>query len=616
MPFPRRGLRAAALASLLVARAQGAGCSQALAMECASSTADDGGDTAFSALQLRSAMLSWGSAQSHGQALPRSPLSDSRLARSAPAADDRDEDTVTLMRVGAASSKAAAPQSGASSPPCPLLSGVLPTGAALAAMLVALGLLRLHVRRTNEAQAARSIYLMLNFILVMNYTVVILDSYDLCKAVGLSGAASGRMVGTYMLGFCAGAVCMWLLVRFRPSLWRDAPQKVLLAGLSFQLLGAAAYTFVAQEVVGSRHGPGASSFSPFLQDLLPRLLMLSRFVGGIGSGSCQQFYVSGMLHITPVSARTVHTARWVFSGMLAIGLGPVIAALEQEIEPCKGGGTHFELAGHVQVIVALGSMTAVAWLHPDLADCSDCMNSDSEDENEPASPASPASSSTLLGERWKRRLVVCGCLCMASMRAFGVSAIEVVIAMILEEQYDWDQRVTGLTIGAVFLCCIPLKILHSLVSDSLGVVSWIRLLAGFAFMGSWLLYASAGKFLPISAMHIGGAQQLIIAGVIVFPTFYLSDALSSGLMHQHVLSNGSLLDGNHAQLWYNLMQGLGRFLGPWLARASVQAHGQDSFAAQQMAVTLAFLCIFEGLVRPFLKAVPDDKLAPLRQISM
>jgi len=338
--------------------------------------------------------------------------------------------------------------------------------------------------------------------------------------------------------------------------------------------------------------------------VLSAVVIIARFVSGAGSGSCQQFYVSGMLHLTPVAARSEHTARWVFSGMLAIGLGPVFAAAVQGLDPCSDG-PHFELVGHAQIVVALGSMTAVAWLHPDLKDCSDCMESDSEE--------GPKS-----GERWQRRMVVCGCLVMASLRSFGVSAIEVVIAMLLEENYQWDQRATGLTIGSVFLCCIPLKIVYSLVNRRMSVVGWVRLLALVAAAGTGLLFTATGRVLCLDRLHIHGAQQLILAGVVVFPTFYLSDALGSGLMHQHVLPEGSLLDGNHAQLWYNLMQGMGRFLGPWLARSAVYMYGQDSFAAQQLLVTCLFFADFELIVRPFLKTGEElqQKEGTLRQVSM
>jgi len=397
-----------------------------------------------------------------------------------------------------------------------------------------------------------------------------------------------------MLGFCAGAVLMWLFVRYRPNLWRDAPQNVLVAGLSFQLVGAAAYACVAQQASSSRERDPKDAFDtlgPLLKDLLPHALIISRFVSGIGSGSCQQFYVSGMLHLTPVSDRSVHTGRWVFSGMIAIGLGPVLAAVLRQLEPCAGA--HFELVGYAQIIAAIVSMVALKWLHPDLEDCEDCMESKYQQFTDEDVFLTWENK---IGERWKQRLIVMGCLCMASLRAFGVSAIEVVIAMILEQQYDWAQRLTGLTIGGIFLGCIPVKLTHSHLSDRLAVTSWIRILVCIALMGSWLLFAPGRGVLPID-----GALQLIIAGVIVFPTFYLSDALSSGLMHQNVLPEVSLFDGNHAQLWYNLMQGMGRFLGPWLARWTVEANGQDSFAFQQMLVTCIFIGIFETLVQPFLK---------------
>uniref|UniRef100_A0A7S4VFB8 Major facilitator superfamily associated domain-containing protein n=1 Tax=Alexandrium monilatum TaxID=311494 RepID=A0A7S4VFB8_9DINO len=541
--------------------------------------------------------------EEHGLHYEEAPLLTGQVANA-----KLESDSLRFGRAGHLAGLEAAVATSAS-PLCPGAAIILPVGTAALVVISLLVALRVYVVRTSEAQAARSIYLMINFILVMNYTIVILDSFDLCAAVGLSGGASGRMVGMYMLGFCFGSVCMWLLVRGHPHLWRDSPQRVLIWMLTFQFVGSALYTFVSHTVVYVRVEHGLA-FSPFMRSALPVMLMSSRFISGLGSGSCQQFYVGSMLHLTPVAARSTHTARWVFSGMIAIGIGPMVAAALQELEPC-GTDKHYDLVGWTQVLLAVGSLATVAWLHPDLTGCGDSMETDSDD-------SSPAQENQAAGERrsrdrWQRKVVVFGCLCMASLRAFGVSAIEVVIAMLLEEVYAWDQRIIGLTIGAVFLCCIPLKILHSLLAHALSVVGWIRLLTGVALMGSCLLCKSLQMVL-----RVDGAEQLIVAAIVVFPTLYLSDALGSGIMHQHVLAEGSLFDGNHAQLWYNLMQGMGRFLGPWIARSTVQVHGQDAFAAQQLAVALAFLCIFETCARPYLRIKDETKQcdAGLRQVSL
>lgn len=453
---------------------------------------------------------------------------------------------------------------------------LLPLGAIASSVFLIACFFKGHVERNEAPQAARSIYLVLTFVLALNYTIVILDSYDLSKTLGLSEATSGRMVGTYMLGACLGAGTMWVLQRRKPQLWRDDPWSALLAGLICQLIGSFLYTWVASKATyGSELELRGSS--------LPHLLMLARFVGGIGSGSCQQFYVASMLHVTPVAERSEHTSRWVFSGMLALGLGPPIASVLQALNFCEPS-PRFDLVGYVQIMVVSVALLTVVLLHPSLADVKDCLEAKEHSHGSP--------------------VLVVGCLLMTGLRAFSVSAIEVGIAVRLEKTYEWDQRVTGLVVGAIFLCCIPLRAFHSFCSKSLPVTEWIRVFGCLSVLGSSLLFEMVCRS-PVGRL-LNCADFLVAAGTVLFPCLYLSDALGSGLMHQHVLAEGSLLDANHTQLWFMLLQGLGRFLGPWLARLCLDLYGQDAFAAGQMAATVTFLFTFESLVRPFVRVREED----------
>merc|ERR1719447_1580941 len=93
-------------------------------------------------------------------------------------------------------------------------------------------------------------------------------------------------------------------------------------------------------------------------------MMISRFVSGMGSGSCQQFYVSAQLHLTPVQERAEHTGRWVFSGMMALGLGPMLAASLQMLDTRRGFAPDFIPVGFAQLIVVLGAIAAIMLYHP------------------------------------------------------------------------------------------------------------------------------------------------------------------------------------------------------------------------------------------------------------
>lgn len=479
-----------------------------------------------------------------------------------------------------------------------LLCSLLPFGAMLAAALSVVCGLRSHVRRCGSAaEAARSAYLVLTFVLVLNFSIVILDSYDFCSTLGLSQGHSGRMVGTQMLGSCLGSATAWLAQRQHPDLWRQQPRAPLILGLVCQLLGAVVYCVIAMMATDSA---GKTEDLPLsiatilfgLNDKpwLSQLLMLSRFLLGLGSGGCQQFFVASMLHITPVPERREQTARWVFAGMLALGSGPMAAAAVQALD-FSGAWPRFDLVGYVQVTGVLTALVCTMSI-PDLGDIKDCL--------EPAGEKGQDASS---------RVLVLGCLGLTGLRSFGVAGIEVALALQLEEVYKWDQRLTGLVTGAVFLCCIPMKLLHSVLGKNLSVVGWIRLFSCLAVSGSLLLFRGACALLTSHGGWGPCSRVLVAAGTVLFPCFYLSDSLCSSLMHQHVLPKGTLLDGNHAQLWFSFSQGLGRFLGPWLARETLQRLGQDAFAMQQLVVTACFLVAFEAFVRPFIApAVLEERL--------
>jgi len=480
----------------------------------------------------------------------------------------------------------------------------LPIGILITAAAWALFVLGFHVHNNTKEQAARSVYLLVNFVLVLNYTFVILDSYDLCATLGMSESDSGRMVGNYMLGFCLGAFMMWCIASRIPGLWRSSPRRVLTVGLTCQLIGTSVYAWVAfkatQQVLEADYANihfgvyeamlGLKSGSPNLAFLL----MASRFIAGMGSGLCQQFYVASCLHLTPVAERPEHTTRWVFSGMIAIGGGPMLAAGLDSFNKCEEFVPEFTLVGLGQVAVVACAFAAVFLYHPNLENVPDHMEKELVDDFAEASTGG-------LDVSCRRIVLVCGCLLMGSLRAFGVSAVEVVTASLLEDTYNWGQHKIGITIGVIFLTCVPVRVLHKMFGDKMSVVLWIRLMSVTAIAGGFLLFSPACSVLnKVCGLDCAGA--LVVAGTVLFPAFYMGEALAVGIMHQHVLPSGSWFDGNHSQLWYNLAQGLGRFLGPWISRWAIAASGQDFFALQQMMVTCVFLVIFECAVRPFMRS--------------
>jgi len=394
----------------------------------------------------------------------------------------------------------------------------------------------------------------------------------------MSHTDSGLMVGNYMLGFCFGAFIMWCLVKRHADMWRHSALPVILAALTCQLVGSAVYCFITVEATHMAHGARHWWHS----HTLSRLILLARFMSGVGSGFCQQFYVAAQLHITPVPARPEHTGRWVFSGMLAIGLGPMVAAALQLLDSPDDVSRNFTHVGFAQLVIVLGAMAAASLYHPKLEDVQDSMEEESHVKSGEVS------------EPRRRCMLICGCLLLGWLRSFGVAGVEVAMASLLEGDYHWDKRTIGLAIGVAFLCCIPAKIAHMMCGDKLSSVVWIWILSGASIVGCQLLFSS-GCAVIMHLVWTSCDRTLMLAGAVLFPSFYLAEALTCGIMHQHVLPKGSWFDGNHTQLLYFLAQGSGRFLGPWAARRD----GQDTFAMEQMIACVVFLFIFESLVRPF-----------------
>jgi len=122
------------------------------------------------------------------------------------------------------------------------------------AMALASMLLGINVQISSREQAARSVYLLVNFVMMLDYTLVILDSRGICAVLGMSQADSGLVVGIYQNGLCSGAFNMACFAKGCPSLWRHSGLPIIQAALTRQLLASAAYCFISVQATHMAHG--------------------------------------------------------------------------------------------------------------------------------------------------------------------------------------------------------------------------------------------------------------------------------------------------------------------------------------------------------------------------
>ena len=416
---------------------------------------------------------------------------------------------------------------------------------------------------------ARACYVLLfvQFLGALSFTVVLPQAAQLSWALGQDDAFSGALIGAFTQGNCLGRLPMWILIRFRAELWRHA-RLTLLSLLGLVLLSTA--TFAAVGFVASRNASTGWGLS--------WLLLGSRTMSGAGFGACAQLFQYSLNMMIPLEERPEQMSRFAMANMLGIGFGPLVSSAALFF----GGEGSFDSISMAQLCIALAAFFAMFLLWPREIE----INSELP-QLEPTRD-----------DLQKRRLVVCGCLLMSTTRQLVCVALEAGTSLVLERRYGWDLQPIGVVIGLLFLGCIPLKAIHLKFKHKLSPVAWIQLLSYTAIFSSLLLF----DFIPDMSL-----LTLLLADGLMFPTLYLTDGLSVGILQQHVLPRGFCLDANTSMLWFGLMaNGIGGF-GAWLARKTIQSHGRDSYAVQQLCISCCFLGIFYIAVLPALKALKSHK---------
>jgi len=199
-------------------------------------------------------------------------------------------------------------------------------------------------------------------------------------------------------------------------------------------------------------------------------------------------------------------------------------------------------------------------------------------------------------KEWNSTALLCTGLAMSAIRGFVISGLEASTAQLLMQNYGWTKEAVGIAIGCCFLNALPFKLLHGVFRTKVSLHGWIRLSAWISILGPLLMFpvvTEAGKSIGIWA-----STTILLANAILFPVLLLGDALTSGVMLQHISPPGNWFDANYFVLYRALCSLVGRGLGPPLARMAVNA-GQFDLAMQQFVCALAFYALYEGLFRRF-----------------
>jgi len=391
----------------------------------------------------------------------------------------------------------------------------------------------------------------------------------------MNAAFSGMFIGVFMFASLLGSLAMWACLRSYPNLWRRHARTVLVLTLLLYMCGLALYCFVT---IWIRSGEVRDT-------RVPAILIASRVISGCGYGLLAMFVDVFFIYLTDSDARPQQMARVQFARMMGIGLGPLAAAGLRVFV-----GTNLASVPSFAMGLALAMLVHVYLCFPSLEDfpsyATMVFRQASLDSTISVQSSGDPTGRLSASARKKRQLVIGVCLVMGMLRGYIIAGLEAALAMILEVDYAWKLADVGLCIGCIFLFCIPVRILYDTVGNALSPTTWMRQMSWLSVVGA--LIASAG--LPFA-----GVLAVLLAAVIIFPTVFLADGLSRGMMYQHLLPDGEVFaDASYAGIYTQLMtNGVGRFFGPWFARLFLDTGGTSLYLKIQVVLVFTFTLLAE-----------------------
>jgi len=184
-------------------------------------------------------------------------------------------------------------------------------------------------------------------------------------------------------------------------------------------------------------------------------------------------------------------------------------------------------------------------------------------------------------------------LSLQTERAWLVAGLEVVTAMVLEQEYEISSRDVGFAIGSCFMVATPLIVLGALAQQKFRPET---LLVG---LGITLVALCVLIFhFPAKLLHLTSKASLFLllsVDTIVYPAAQIVGGMIQGLTLAYAIIPGSkTYSSTVAVLAGEMGTGIGRFLSMPVSRLLVASGGRDLYAAVQ--VGLAF-CSLLGCIK-------------------
>jgi len=392
---------------------------------------------------------------------------------------------------------------------------------------------------------------------------------------------SGFLFGSWMAATLFGYVLLWYMNRKQEGWSTKMMRPLLICSSCLSLAGTVV-------VLMCTNRP-ASSFSI-------SVFAAGRIFAGLGAGMSLASTRVFSMWITPAAEQPMCNSRYTFYVSVGVGLGPLAGStltclvallcgpLQYSTDPVCG--MHISLC----LVLFLG-----AYRFPSPSE----LDAEGADEIRGGAPPSVGCEDDAFEASARRpRWVICCCVFISLSRAVAISGLEVATASILENGYGWSTVHVGWIVGSSYLLCIPQRLLHERCKHFLSINYWIRFGVATSIVGSVLFFESVAALLASGSP--GRVGVLILADVLLFPSMQLINGLIEGTANKHSLPHGSAFALTNVVLYLKFATNFVGFLsGPIMADHQIEQGGQDSYAGQQLILSILCGLIFEIGVVPF-----------------
>jgi len=443
---------------------------------------------------------------------------------------------------------------------------------------------------SNQIQRFLKLSFVFGFVDGLNYASMLPDATGSAALAGGDAVFSGWLISTFRTGTFLGILALYLFIIQDPNQYVQIWAKTIYTANAV-LMCISTVLFVA--VILSCHSSTLSFTAAQI------LLITARFI----SGAAGSYQFIATICITIYSSPVDIVGNFVsfsFARMLGSGCGPILCAI-----------AHFMLEGVVQPFLEtpVTMMPIQFFLLMTILICMKMPMVDIE------AVIAQQNGAGLREERHGHRVAfICVGLMFVAVRGFIVSGVEAGSSMILDIEYLWSIVQVGLAIGITYLVCLPLMAVQTFVKNRQLLTEW------GIFRGLMILTAvGAVCFQPFLCSFAPCPFIILIGDALVFPCFYFASEIVSGIYMRQVFTKGVFGRETVILLRYFFVDGIGRTIGPPLARSTLidegRYQGREVYATMQVVVILASWVVIElayHVTRSWIseKAIAVDKQRP------